>query len=295
MHYIFVVNGRPNKVGMLDEIKPQFEGLDFEYEIYITEGEGDATRFVNLHCDLNPKTEECFVACGGAGTANEVATALVNRENKYLALLSYTGTNDFTKCYPDRNFQSVKAILEGERTKIDVIRANDNYSINLINVGMDAMVAYYGDRFSKEGVENYYQKGLVRAVLFHRVNNIQVVADGKRINRKAMLLATIANGKYCGGEFCAAPRAVVDDGWMEVCVFRIMSLAEFSHIIKCYRKGTHLEDNFCKRYIKYCRAKHVELISKDLMYIGLDGEIVASSHFKIDILEKSLNIILPCK
>lgn len=295
MHYIFVINGRADKAFIQDEVREQLSHLDISYDIYVTDGAGDGTRFVNVYCDLNPKDEVCFVACGGAGTANEVMSGLVNRSNKCMAILHFSGTNDFCKNYPDRNFTSIKAIVEGEPVKVDVIKANDNYSLNVVNVGMDAWVCALAQRNAYDGDPDPYNSGVRQAVLKHRLNKIKVTADGVKMNHRYLMDAFVGNGQYCGGEFRCNPEGIVDDGWMEVLVLRIMSLMEFLIILPKYKKGEHLNNGYCRRRFHYMRAKHVELRSKDLIYLGLDGEVVAASYFELDLLEKSLNLILPKK
>lgn len=293
MLYYFIINGRSDKSQIQPELEKMLSGYKINRQTYVTQGVGDATRVVNLYCDLNPRSEVCFVACGGAGTTNEVASALVGRENKYLAILNFGGTNDFIKYYPERDFHNIEALLDGEAAKVDAIKANDNYAINVVEFGLDSHVAIQADHNIKIGLKDPYGKAVVKSMLFHRFNRMRVTADGERMNWRFVLLGTIANGRYCGGQFLTAPRAVNDDGLMEVLVMKSLPLLLVALIMKKYTEGRHLEDKFCMRLIKYRRAKHVELKSKDLIYLSLDGEIIASSSFKIDVLEKSLNLILP--
>lgn len=293
MLYYFIINGRSDKSQIKPELDQMLTGLDINKQFYISRGIGDATRFVNLYCDLNPRDEVCFVACGGAGTTNEVASGIVGRTNKYLAILNFGGTNDFIKYYPERDFHDFKAVLAGEKKQVDVIKANDNYAINVVEFGLDSQVAMQADRNIRNGVKDPYGKAVLRSVLLNRYNKLVVYADGHRMNRRAVLLGTISNGKYCGGQFLTAPRAVNDDGLMEVLVMKPMILFLVGIIIKKYTLGQHFEDKLCMRFIKYRRAKHVDLKSKDLIYLCLDGEIIASSSFNVDILEKAITIILP--
>lgn len=293
MLYMFVINGREDKAFIRPDVEKQLEGLDIQHQLVITRGPGEGTRIVNLYCDLHPEEEVCFVACGGSGTANEVASGIVGRPNKYMAFMGYGGTNDLLKCFPGRNFLSVQDILNGEQIKIDALKVNESYSINVVNVGMDAKVAYYWEIFNSEGVKDSMKKALARAIFADRVNHIKVIADGEVLSRRAIMQATVSNGKVCGGQFMCSPNAVLDDGWMEVGVFKTMSLAVLLYILPRYEKGTHVDDKRCLRHIKIKKAKHVELISKELIHISLDGENIAASHFTIDIMEKSVNFILP--
>ena len=138
MHYIFVINGRPDKDFIVEEVNRQIAqvGKGLDYEIYRTMGVGDGTRFVHIWCDLHPNKECCFVACGGSGTVNEVASGLVGFSKKYLGILAYGLTNDFNKCYPDRDFTSLRKLLAGEPRAVDIIRVNDSYALHVINIGV---------------------------------------------------------------------------------------------------------------------------------------------------------------
>lgn len=298
MYYIFVINGRKDYAELIDaDLKEQLSGIDIEYSFYHTEGVGDGTRYVRIYCDLHRKKEVCFIACGGSGTANEVASGIVGFENKTMAFLAYGATNDITKYYSDRDFTSLKKILEGEVQAIDIIKANDSYSINVINVGFDASVAHFATQYAEQGLNGVkaFKRGLLDSILTRRFNSIRITADGVRLNRRFMMLCSIGNASWCGGEYNCSPRAKTDDGLMEVCMFMPMSLLDFLIILPKYTKGTYLENEFARKRLKYCQAKHIELDSKDLIYISTDGEIVASSHFDIDILPGGIKILLPAK
>jgi len=291
--YIFIVNGRSDKDYILPDLMRQIEENKLPYEMFVTSGPGEGTRYVSLYCDFHHRDEVCFVACGGSGTANEVISGVVGRENKYVAIMAYGGTNDFTKCYPDLDFLNLKKILDGSVKKIDVLKVNDSYSFNVVNIGFDSMVANYWSIYQEEGVKNPMGRALALAILRNRFNTIKVVADGKVMCRKWLTQVTLGNGRYCGGRYMCCPRAVDDDGLMEVVVLKPMSLLRLLLTITKFEKGKHLDDKFCRRVVGYERAKHVELSSKRLFYLSLDGEMICSSDVKVDLLEKSINLIFP--
>ena len=122
MYWIFVVNGREDKRFIEVDLQKQLTGTGIEYEIYRTQGEGDATRFVRIYCDFHPEDEVCFVACGGNGTLSEVAGGVVGTRNKSVAMLAYGATSSFSCYFPGRNFRSVKDLIAGETRQSDIIR-----------------------------------------------------------------------------------------------------------------------------------------------------------------------------
>ena len=296
MKYIYIINGRADKVPKYKELYEQLKLYPHSYDIYTTLGEGDATRYVRVYCDLHPNEEVCFVACGGDGIINEVASGIVGFPMKQMAILFIGGsTADFLEYYPGRDFRSVKAMLEGTTQAIDIIKVNDSYSINVCDFGFDSTVASHANDLISRGVEAHkaFRHGVANALLTSRFNRVKVVVDGKRISRGSMLLCTLANGVQVGGEFRCAPNAKNDDGLIEVCYIRSMSLLRFLMLMPIYRNGEHLTNKSFKHKIVYRQAKEIVVNSKDLINICLDGEILPGSVFNIKIMPKAVTLRLP--
>ncbi|MBR4536852.1 MAG: hypothetical protein IKO62_09430 [Bacteroidales bacterium] len=306
MKYIYIINGRADKLPQYQELYDQLKEIPHTYEIYTTLGEGDATRYVRLYCDLHPEEEVCFVACGGNGITNGVASGLVGfietskqddkQANKTMAILYIGGaTEDFIINFPGRNFRSVKDMLAGTVTPVDVIKINDSYCVNVCNIGFNSRVASRANELVAKGKSAHqaYTRGVANAVLTSRFNRIRVTVDGERINRGYMILCTLANGRRVGGEFNCAPNAKVDDGLIEVCLFRPMSLLRFLLLIPLYRKGEHIGSKPGKNKIIYRQARKVEFSCKDLIDVYLDGEQLPGSHFEAKILPGALPLRLP--
>jgi len=293
MHYIFVINGRKDKFEVEQQVRNQLQSVDIDYEIYVTTGNGDGTRFVRIYCDLHEKAEVCFVACGGSGTINEVASGIVGFKNKSMAILALSGTTDFCKYYPELDFTDLKKIVGGHEVRIDIIKANDFYALNMCNIGYDAAVAIEGNRFAEKGVSRPYERGILKCMFTNWINYVKVVVDGTPINKKVLLMCPLANGHYTGGAFNCAPNAKIDDGLIDVVLFYPMTIFSFARMMKKLRDGSYVNDQFSLKRCKICQGKHIDVSSKSLIYIALDGEIVAARHFNIDILEKEIRLVLP--
>lgn len=294
MKYIFVVNGRFDKAHILPDLEAQLAGRDISYTTYVTKGIGDGTRYVRIHCEFHPGEEVCFVACGGSGTVNEVATGIFGAgPEKSFAILAYGTTNDFTKCWPERCFTSLQDLLEGEEKQVDLIRCNDDYALNVANIGFDAMVAYRANEFIELGRSNPYGRSVLAGMLGSRFNRVKIWADGEKISSCLTMLCTVANGRCCGGEFYCAPRARVDDGLIEVCLIRSLPILLFLTILPLYRSGRHLDSKRCMRHMVYRRAKKVVVESPTMIFVSLDGEITAGTHLEFEILEGAVKLRLP--
>ena len=86
-----------------------------------------------------------------------------------------------------------------------------------------------------------------------RFNDIEVFADGEKLNEKQILLATLAQGQYVGGQFRCAPKSANDDGLIDVCVLKTMTFLGLGMIIGTYTKGGHLDKP--RKNIVYRRAQ----------------------------------------
>lgn len=299
MKYILIINGREDKKPMRDiidrqvmEFKSQPCNQNYDIETYVTTGEGDATRYVRVYSDLHPLDHVCFIACGGDGTINEVASGMVGFQNKMLAILDYGTGNDFVKYYAGRDFKNLSTIFQSESKLIDIMKINDNYSINVCDFGFDSVVGSTANILASKGVKNPFQWGIVKAIFSGRFNRISVTADGEKLGRHRLLLCTLANNSYVGSGFFCAPHAKNDDGLIEVCFVRPMSLLRFLFTMPIYREGKHLDDKKNRKFI-YRQAKHVEVDSKSLVELCLDGEMLPGTHFDITILPKAIRLVIP--
>lgn len=309
MKYIYIINGRADKAQQYQEFYIQLKENPHPHEVYTTLGEGDATRYVRLYCDLHPEEEVCFVACGGNGIINGVASGLVGYAcsseqaaklcaNKTIAILYFSGaTEDFIINFPGYDFRNVKAMLDGTVKPIDVIQVNDSYCLNVCNIGFNSKVASRANELVAQGKSAHqaYTRGVINAILTSRYNRIKVTVDGERIARGPMVLCTFANGHRVGGEFNCAPTAKVDDGLIDVCYFRAMSLLRLLFLIPHYRKGDHIGCKAAGKRIIFRQGREVTISSKDLIDIYIDGEQLPGSHFDLKILPGALPLRLPKK
>lgn len=297
MHYCFIINDEPSKAGNADRIQADIDNLEpaIDYEIYRTTAEKTATVFVKEYCAAHPELETCFVACGGDGTINEVATGMAGAANKHLAVLAYGSGNDFIKYYGDKDFRSVRDLVNGTPHRIDIMKVNDDrYSINVCNFGFDSVVASTANHLSRKGWKNPYRWGIVKAIFCGRFNRIKVRADGEELNPdKRMLLCTLGNNDHVGGEFLCSPRAKNDDGLIEVGYCKATTLVTFLGLLKKYTVGTHLDDPKASRHFIYRQSKVVRVHSDDTIELCLDGEMLSGKDFRIEIIPQAISFIIP--
>jgi len=298
MKNVFIVNPTAGIKNPLADIEYKLKGKQgFDYEIYVTQSKGDATRYVSQKC------RECdeditFFSCGGDGTLNEVASGMVGHDNAILAIYPSGSGNDYVKYYGDKQeFLNIDNLIEGKETRIDLIQVGDRYAVNACHFGLDSAVAKKMMEVKHKkiiGGKNAYNTGVLYALFTALKTKCRVIGDGEYLNDDKILICTCVNGKYVGGSYKCAPRSLNDDGYMEVCCIKPVSIFKFLKFMKHYKVGDYLDMPELASYLTYKRCKKVEIIGGQKKFIiSLDGEVVAGDSFEVNILKGALRFIVP--
>lgn len=300
MKTVFIVNPHAGTENNEEKLRSAIQSLDeaSSCELYVTQGVGDATHFVESWTEKHPGEEVRFVACGGDGTVNEVFNGAVGKPNVSVSCYPCGSGNDFVKAFGGaERFMDVGKLVTAGTQKLDLLKVGKRYSDNVVNFGFDTTVAITINKEREKtghGSKNAYTKGGVTALLTSMKNQFTVKADGEVLNPDGKaLLCTLANGQYVGGSFHCAPRAKTDDGLIEVCLIKPISRLRFVKILTPYTNGQHLDDEKMKDIVVYRQARKVEIEAPEGFAYSLDGEIIYENHFTVEIAEKVLDFAVP--
>ena len=300
MQTVFIVNPAAGQPGTREAVEKALLALHapVAYEIYETTGPGDATRYVAAYASAHPETDVRFVACGGDGTLNEVVCGAVGHGNVSVTCYPCGSGNDFVKYYGGKDkFTDIGKLVAAPDRRIDLMRVNDTYSINVVNFGFDTCVCQTMINVRRKpliGGKNAYTTGVVTALIKAMRTRCKITVDGAVINDGDMLLCTIANGHYVGGAFKCAPKSSNEDGLLDICKVAPIKRLRFPKLLGPYSAGKHLdEDSGFSDVITYLRGKRVEIDADDKFAVSVDGEIVTSPHFEIEILPGALRFGVP--
>jgi diacylglycerol kinase (ATP) len=108
-----------------------------------------------------------------------------------------------------------------------------------------------------------------------------------------MLLCTLGNGRYVGGAYQCSPLSQNDDGLIEVCFFKPMSIFNFARLIGSYRDGSFINRSDVKDKMTYLRGKTIDIESPSAIDLCIDGEIVNGSRFRVELLPRAVRFITP--
>ena len=146
-----------------------------------------------------------------------------------------------------------------------------------------------------KGKKNPYGAGaIIPALLKGRFNKIIVKADGEQLNKKKLLLASLAQGQWVGGQYHASPKSDNADGLIDVVVLKCMSLARLMiQYFGKYQKGEHLDNEKLMKRIIYRRAKNIEIIAPKDIDICVDGEMIRGDHFNVEVVPGAIKLAVP--
>ena len=308
MKHLIIMNpkaGEDNKIGfdIKGEILKNFSALD--YEVYETTGPRSVIPFLKEYFKNHRELTRVY-ACGGDGTVHEVVNGLVGAHNAELAILPIGTGNDFVKIYGATNekvgeFRDFKQLIDGEAKPIDLSKISGPsleepwYSINVINFGFDAIVGAKGNINKQKGKKNPYgPAAIIPALLKGRFNNTIIKADGEQLNKKKMLLGSLGQGQWVGGQYHAQPHSDNTDGLIDVMMLKCMSLARLMiQYFGKYQRGEHLDNEKLMKRIVYRRAKTVEIIAPKDIDICVDGEMIRGNHFDVEVCPGAIKLVYP--
>ncbi|MBR0473901.1 MAG: YegS/Rv2252/BmrU family lipid kinase [Erysipelotrichaceae bacterium] len=298
MKHVFIVNPAAGKQNSLAIIKETVSKLgEIDSCIYETKSPGDATEYIRKLCRENESEQYTFYACGGDGTINEVANGVFGYENARMTAYPVGSGNDYVKYFGGKEkFLDLEKLINGEEILVDVLKVKDHYALNAVHFGFDTVVLRTMIQVKRKpiiGGNNAYYTGVIKGLFSGLNNKCLIKVDGEAINDGNFMMCTVCNGTHVGGSFKSAPRSVVNDGFAEVCCFKVIPKYKIPFLIGKYMKGTHLEDPECLKYLVYKRAKTVELIAPEPMDISVDGELMTDSHFIVENLEKAIRFVAP--
>ena len=302
MKHIFVINPCAGKEDSTTEITQKVEAYalahpSFDYQIYVTQSAGDATRWTSLWCNEHPGQEARFYACGGDGTLNEVVSGIIGHDNVQVTVYASGSGNDYIKYYATlEDFNDLERLVNGTPHPVDVMKVNNRYSINVCNFGFDAMVCKVGNDVRRKpiiGGKHSYTTGIIRSIFTSRSNYVRMTVDGEPFFDGHMLLCTLGNGRYNGGKYMCSPLSKNDDGLVEVNLFKRMSLYRFASLIDDYSHGTHINRPDVKKLMLYRQASTVEMASPDPFWLVIDGEMLHSNRYRVENLRHAVTFVSP--
>ncbi len=233
-----------------------------------------------------------IVAAGGDGTINEVINGM-GASGATLGVLPLGTVNVFAQELGiPRHVEAAWAVIENRRTRtIDLARAESNgvarYFMQLAGVGFDARAvrAASWELKKKIGPLSYIWAGLKTLSETHP--RVEVSANGNSSVGGVAVL--VGNGRFYGGRFALFPKARMDDGLLDVCVFEkcgYLDVLRYGHGIL---RGAHIDLGG----VKYFQAERLVCTAPSATPFELDGEDAGDAPVTFSVVPRALRVIVP--
>lgn len=294
---LFIINSKAGKTEFdikKEDIEETFKkaGRLSEIEVVNTRYKNH-TKYLIDAFDTLEYDEKIVIICGGDGSLNELVNVAYGKDMTLGLIPTGTG-NDFAKNFDYESF-TLNSLLNFKTKKIDLIKVNDFYSINVTSLGFDTQVlkrAYdYLDKNPKLGKKAY---GLAVLKSLNKINceNLELkleLIDGSNFEIKGdYLISALCNGGFYGSGFNPAPEAKIDDGVLNLLLADKIPFIRFIPLIKKYKEGRHKES----KYINEILVKSGTIKSKNKFIANADGEIFETDEIKFQVLPKALNWVI---
>jgi YegS/Rv2252/BmrU family lipid kinase len=281
----------------LERVVAYLDERGWRVAIRATRKPGDATELARAAVAACCKA---VLVAGGDGTVHEVVNGLVGSDAAMGVLPVGTG-NVWAKevglptlglTQPDRLLTAARMLVDGEVRWVDVGRVGDRYFLNSAGVGIDASVAAQVEprtRTAKQwgGVVPYLVAGLSIARDFRGARST-IVVDGRTI-RTTMLLVVVSNIQLYGGVVKMTPEARLDDGLLDLRIFRGMGSAwVFRHVAGVFTHR-HLRDPMVSHY----QGRHITIYTDEPFLVQLDGEPAGMTPISVEVVPRSLRVLVP--
>jgi diacylglycerol kinase (ATP) len=232
---------------------------------------------------------EKIVAAGGDGTINEVVNGLAGT-NVMLGLLPIGTMNVFATelGLPVNNLELCWEIVNGDSIRaVDLPKANQKFFVQLAGVGLDAQVVKETSSNLKKnfGPLSY----LISAVQIaaRRPPKLFIQSEDASIDEGSFVL--VGNGRLYGGPFPFFKHAALDDGLLDVIVFKRLGYLE---IIK-YLQDVIFSSEIRVPEIEYFQTRQLRVESDQSVPVELDGELVGNCPVEFSVRDRSLRVLVP--
>jgi YegS/Rv2252/BmrU family lipid kinase len=263
----------------------KIEHLSSRAYVRITNGPGEARALAEQAvCDGC----ERIVAAGGDGTINEVVNGIAGSPAA-LGLLPLGTMNVFATelGLPVGNLRKCWEVIEhGQVKPVDLLRANDRYFVQVAGIGFDAqVVAATSFDFKKTlGPLSY----VISATQIASNRPPKLTVRGGGTTREGSFVL-IGNGRYYGGPFVLFKDACIDDGMLDVLIFKNLGYLDIVRYLQAIMLGNHtaLSD------VEYFQTAQVRVTSAENVPVEADGDVIGNLPVSFKVIPKGLNLMVP--
>jgi diacylglycerol kinase (ATP) len=183
---------------------------------------------------------ESLVVVGGDGLVHLAVQALAHRPTNLGIIPCGTG-NDAARYFGVPRSDPLAAadvVVAGRVRTVDLARTGPTYFLCVLSAGFDAIVNERANRMRRPRGQMRYHLATVAELRVFQPLPYTLELDGERTSLRAMMVA-VGNGPSFGGGLRITEGALLDDGLLDVVLFRPMSKPDLLRTYPKLFSGTH--------------------------------------------------------
>jgi len=181
----------------------------------------------------------------------------------------------------------VEALINGDARRIDLGRISHRFFCTVACWGFDAEVSRTvrgGSRWPGGG----YVLAMLRELWQFQCPQMRLSGDFGTIEGR-IFVAAAANAPFYGGGIQIAPKAIVDDGYLDLCTVRERPSIQLLGLFPKACLGKHLGHSA----VQMERTRFLDVASDNPLWIFADGEPMGQAPARIEIAAGALVVRVP--
>jgi diacylglycerol kinase (ATP) len=271
------------------QIIAALQARDIETEVWYTTLEDAGT---DLARRAVAEGVDIVIAAGGDGTLHAVASGLI-KSNSVLGIIPVGTMNNVAHSLqiPEDIEQACEIIAKGHTRQIDVGSINGNIFLEVAGIGLEAALFPAAEEIKAKGLLSTV-RGIfdgLKALFVFQPSRFTISFDQKQRRRVNAVQISICNSPYYGAHLRFAPKARMDDGFLDILIYRNFSkFAYLLHAASISQGRRILEPRVSSRKIKT-----VSITSEQPVVVHVDGEQKGTTPVEVQVEPGVLQVRVP--
>ncbi len=230
-----------------------------------------------------------IVAAGGDGTINEVVNGLAG-SSATLGLLPLGTVNVFASelGLPCHNLGACWDVIRRRHTRVvDVASANGKHFVQLAGVGLDAQAVKETTFAFKKSFGPLSYIISAAQIAARKPPRLHIECADTAATEASFVL--VGNGRLYGGPFPFFKLARLDDGLLDVVLFKQLGYLE---IIR-YLQNVFFSSEIRAPEVEYFQTRALRVSADTAVPVEIDGELVGECPVTFQMEDRTLRVIVP--
>ena len=290
MKTMLIVNPQAGRRFLLSLYLPQIQRLlesqGIGVEVFMTRRGGDAARLVREHRE----GVDFVTVFGGDGTIREAVAGMDDRPLP-VGIIPFGTVNVLALDLgiPSNPLAAARVVLQGHTRRIDVGYLDEEPFLLMVSTGIDAMAVHNLDFRAKRYFGRMaYMFAALWTVLTDRPRRIRIRVDGAW---DSGYLAIVSNSRYYAGPYRIAQETRIDDGLLNVLLFKKKSLLDTLRLFL----GVLTRRHRMMRDVAVYSGREIRISCRGRVKMQMDGDKAPSAPATVWVKTRFLPVLVPAR